>query len=275
MWIIITRKKLFRLILIILSIIILLIMFQIFFKNNLSINTDTNAKGYIILIIDDFGNHGDGTDEMIDLNIPITAAVMPFVPYSFEDAKAAHNANLEVILHLSMEPNIGKKEWLGPRGITCDLSNDDIKTIIYDGLDEVKYAVGINNHMGSKATQDEKVMSAILEVAKEKNLFFVDSKTSPDSVASKIACNLSVPCFTRDVFLDGTKDTNHIRKQILKLGDIALKKGYAIGIGHVGIEGGKPTAQAIKSVYPLLTKKGIRFITVTQLMDILNDIEVH
>lgn len=271
MWIIITRKKLFRLILIILSISILLVMFKIFFRDTSSIRTDLNSKGYIILIIDDFGNHGDGTDEMIDLNIPITAAVMPFMPYSSADAKAAHNANLEVILHLSMEPNVGKKEWLGPRGITCDLSNEDIKAIVYDGLNEVKYAVGINNHMGSKATQDKRVMRAILEVAKEKNLFFVDSKTSPNSVISEIAKELNVPCFSRDVFLDGTKDTNHIRNQILKLGDIAFKKGYAIGIGHVGIEGGKPTAQAIKSAYPLLAEKGIRFITVTQLMEILNE----
>ncbi|MCT4563416.1 MAG: divergent polysaccharide deacetylase family protein [Maledivibacter sp.] len=270
MWIIITRKKLFKLLLIILSIFFLLIMFQIFFNKASSIKTDLNSKGYIVLIIDDFGNHGDGTDEMMDLNIPITAAVMPFMPYSSSDAEAAYNANLEVIMHLAMEPNVGKKEWLGPRGITCDLSNEEVKSIVYDGLKEIKYATGINNHMGSKATQDKRIMKAILEVAKDKNLFFVDSKTSPKSVISETAEILEVPCLTRDVFLDGTKDTAHIRKQILKLGDIALKRGYAIGIGHVGVEGGKATAQAIKSAYPLLSEKGIGFITVKQLIAILN-----
>ncbi len=270
MWIVVTRKTLYNLLIIILSILVLLVLFQFIFENFLSISTNSGPKGYIVIIIDDFGNHGDGTDEMLNLGVPVTAAVMPFMPYSLADAEAAHKANLEVILHLAMEPNHGKKEWLGPRGVTCDLDSDDVKCIVEDALVDVKYAVGINNHMGSKATQDKRVMQAILEIAKENNLFFVDSKTSPKSVASEMAEELDVPCFSRDIFLDGTKDTNHIRKQVLKLGDIALKKGYAIGIGHVGIEGGKATAEAIKSVYPTLTQKGIRFITVTELKEILD-----
>lgn len=270
MWIIITKKHLYNLIIVILSVLILLVLFQIFSNNNESVTTDSEARGYVVLIIDDFGNKGSGTNEMLNLGVPITAAVMPFMPFSRADAKAANDADLEVILHLSMEPNQGKKEWLGPRGITCDLDSNDVKCIIYDALDEIQYAVGINNHMGSKATQDKRIMQSILEVAKEKELFFVDSKTSPKSVVSETAKKLGVPCFSRDVFLDGTKDVNHIRKQVLKLGDVALKKGYAIGIGHVGVEGGKPTAQAIASAYPILAKKGIRFITISQLAKILS-----
>ena len=270
MWLIITRKKMIVFLTIILSIFILFIILQVFLHNDSSLKADSNTKGYIVLIIDDFGNHNEGVDEMLKLEVPITAAVMPFQRYSEADAKAAHDSNLEVILHLPLEPNIGKKEWIGPRGITCDLDNESIKTVVYDGLREIKYAVGINNHMGSKATQDKRVMRDILGVAKEKNLFFVDSKTSPNSVVSEIANELNVPCFSRDIFLDGTKDTNHIKKQILKLSDIALKKGYAIGIGHVGIEGGKPTAKAIEETYPLLVKKGLRFITVKQLIEVLD-----
>ena len=270
MWIIITRKHLYNLAIIILSILILLVLSQIFLGDESSIVFNTTPKGYVVLIIDDFGNNSNGTKEMLDLGIPITAAVMPFMPHSITDAKAAQDTGLEVILHLSMEPNQGKKEWLGPKGITCDLDNNEVKCILYDALEEIKFAVGINNHMGSKATQDPRIMKSILEVAKEKNLFFVDSKTSPKSVVWKTAEDLDVPCFTRDVFLDGTKDINHIKKQLLSLGDIALKKGYAIGIGHVGIEGGKPTAEAIKFVYPYLRDKGIHFITITELMKILD-----
>lgn len=271
MWLIITKKKIFIMILIVLSIAILLVMLQTFISNNSSLKADSNTKGYIVLVIDDFGNHNDGVEEMLKLKIPITAAVMPFQSNSASDAKLAHDSNLEVILHLPMEPNVGKKEWLGPRGITCDLDDRSIKSIVNDGLKEIKYAVGINNHMGSKATQDIRVMRDILEVAKEKDLFFVDSKTSPNSVVSEIADELNVPSFSRNVFLDGTKDINHIKKQILRLSDIALKKGYAIGIGHVGIEGGKPTAKAIQETYPLLVKKGLRFITVKQLIEVLDD----
>lgn len=270
MWIIITKKNLYNFIIIVLSILILFVLYQIFFNDNDNLETNSIPNGYIVLIIDDFGNHGDGTDEILNLDIPVTAAVMPFLPYSKSDAQAAHDANLEVILHLPMEPNFGKKEWLGKRGITCDLDNEEIKAIVYDGLKEIKHAVGINNHMGSKAIQDKRIMKDILEVAKDKNLFFIDSKTSPSSVASETASQLNVPYLARDVFLDGTKDVNHIKKQILKLGDIALKRGYAVGIGHVGVEGGKPTAKAIKSVYPTLTEKGIHFITASKLMEILD-----
>lgn len=80
-----------------------------FFSNNESVTTDSDARGYVVLIIDDFGNNGNGTEEMLKLNVPVTAAVMPFMPFSKADALAAKNANLEVILHLSMEPNQGKK----------------------------------------------------------------------------------------------------------------------------------------------------------------------
>lgn len=270
MWIVITKKDLYRFVVIVLSILIVVALIQTFFTINRNVRTDSAPKGYIVLIIDDFGNRSNGTDEMLNLGIPITAAVMPFMPSSFDDAKAAHDANLEVILHLSMEPNQGKREWLGPRGITCDLDGDAVKCIVYDGLEEIKFAVGINNHMGSKATCDQRIMQAVLEVAKEKDLFFVDSKTSPESVAPKIAKEIGVKTFSRDVFLDGTQDVDHIKKQMLKLGDVALKKGYAIGIGHVGIEGGKATAEAIKSIYPFLMKKGIRFVTITELHNILN-----
>lgn len=271
MWIVVTKKNIYNLLIIILSILIFLVLFQIFFERSTSIKADSDPKGYIVLIIDDFGNRGEGTAEMLNLDIPVTAAVMAFMPHSLADAEAAHKANLEVILHLSMEPNQGKKEWLGPRGVTCDLDSENVKCIVEDALADVKYAVGINNHMGSKATQDKRIMQAILETAKENKLFFVDSKTSPKSVVSEIANKLDVASFSRDVFLDGTKDTNHIKKQVLKLGDIALKKGYAIGIGHVGVEGGKATAESIKSVYPTLVKRGIRFITITELKKILDN----
>ena len=83
--------------------------------NALAIKADSEIGGYIALIIDDFGNAGEGRDAMLQLGIPITVAIMPFMPYSFKEADAARNAGLDVILHIPMEPIKGKKEWLGPR----------------------------------------------------------------------------------------------------------------------------------------------------------------
>lgn len=238
-------------------------------KHKASVMKTSNSIGYVALIIDDFGNHGAGTEEMLRLGIPITAAVMPFQPFSREDANAAHQAGLEVIMHIPMEPERGNAKWLGPKGITCDLSGEEIQTRIRDGLHEVPWVVGMNNHMGSKATQDQRVMKNILEIVKEQKLFFIDSKTARHSVVADLSKQTGVQFAERDIFLDGTQNKKHIEKQMQKLAEVAKKKGFAVGIGHVGIEGGKATAEAIRSTYPILQKQGIKFIYISDLIKLL------
>lgn len=233
--------------------------------NTLNPHETPYTRAYIALVIDDFGNNGDGTDEMLKLGIPITAAVMPFQPNSRSDAEAAHKAGLEIILHIPMEPVQGRQDWLGPKGITTALPHEEISQRVADGLEQIEWAVGMNNHMGSKATQNEAVMTSVLTVARQNGLYFVDSKTSQGSVVSEVAKTLGVTAFKRDVFLDNSKNQRDIEKQLLKLGDIALQKGYAVGIGHVGPEGGKPTARAIQNVYPQLQRQGIEFVFVSRL----------
>jgi len=225
----------------------------------------SQINGYVALVIDDFGSHREGVEEIINLGIPLTVAVMPFQPYSRSDAKAAHNAGLEVILHIPMEPKYGKPDWLGPKGITCNLSDKEIKSRIRTGLKELKWAAGMNNHMGSKATQDRRVMKAVLQVAKEEKLYFLDSKTTPKSVVAEVSQSLGVDHFERDVFLDLIKSQAEIEAQLKRLAEIALKRGYAVGIGHVGPEGGSVTARAIRSMKPILQAKGVRFVYLSEL----------
>lgn len=268
---IISKKKLVHFMLCIMVIILIGSGFHVCNKRSMVTSSDT--KGYIALVIDDFGNHGDGTDEVLALGIPITAAVMPFTPYSEYDANAAHEAGLEVIIHIPMEPVHGRKEWLGPRGITTNLSDEEIQLRINEGLDLIKWAVGMNNHMGSKVTQDKRIIRNILKIAKQRNLFFLDSQTTENSIVSEIAKEIGIVSFKRDIFLDNSKNKENIENQLIKLGDIALQKGYAIGIGHVGPEGGTITAEVIKSVYPELEKKGITFIYLSQLKDICASIQ--
>ncbi|MCT4606917.1 MAG: divergent polysaccharide deacetylase family protein [Marinisporobacter sp.] len=263
MFIVMNKKRIYKIIAVLF--IMCLLTIGIFIK--CSRNTKTNSKpaGYVALVIDDLGYHGDGTDELLKLNIPITAAVMPFSPFTKSDAEAAYKAGIEVIMHIPMEPVVGKKEWLGPRGITCDLSDEEIKLRIKDGLEEINYAVGMNNHMGSKATQDGRVMGDILTIAKGKNLFFLDSKTNPNSIVEDVAAKLDVSYFERDIFLDNVKNQQTIEKQLEKLKRVALEKGYAIGIGHVGAEGGTITINAIKNMIPVLEREGIEFVNISKL----------
>lgn len=229
---------------------------------------ETYPRGYLALVIDDFGNRAEGTEAMANLGIPLTAAVMPFLPFSRKDADLAHQAGLEVIMHIPMEPLHGKPSWLGPGAITCSLDDQEIKTRLMAGLTELKWAVGMNNHMGSRAMQDSRVVKAILEVARQENLYFLDSRTAPAKVVTETAGTMNYPYLARDEFLDGRKSLSHIKKQLQKLGAIALRKGYAIGIGHVGIEGGTVTAQAIREMYPEFLKQGVCLVYVSQIKEV-------
>lgn len=222
----------------------LLLLFTILFP----IHT-LGANKKIAIVIDDFGNQMKGTEEMLALQIPLTVAVMPFLRSSTEDAKKAHQLGKEVIIHLQMEPVTGKSTWLGPKPITTDLSDLEIRKRVLAAIEDVPYAVGMNNHTGSKATSDERVMRVILTVCKERGLFFLDSRTSMNSVVGKIAKELDVPYMENNIFFDHSPTTEYVTKQANKLAQLS-KTSDIIAIGHVGIPG-EITASVIRQYTPL------------------------
>lgn len=229
---------------------------------------NADVKGRVAIIIDDFGNSGNGTKEMTEINQPLTCAIIPFLPYTKQDAELAHNGGHEVIIHIPMEPHIGNPKWLGEKGITSRLTSEQIQQIVREAIEEVPYAVGVNNHMGSKATEDKRVIEAIVTVLKEKNMYIVDSKTSMNSVIREIAEEYDVPVLERAIFLDNEKSITAIKKQLKLLGEIALKEDSAIAIGHVGPEGGSITAIAIKEMIPVFEEMGIKIVPVSQLINL-------
>ena len=154
------------------------------------------------IIIDDFGGGTGGVRDFLEGNIPITAAVMPFTEHSKKHAEWAHRNGFEVIVHLPMQPKKGKRSWLGPKPITVDLSPKEVKKRVEEALKSVPYAVGINNHMGSLAVEDEEVVRAIVEMAKERKLYIIDSGTSAKSKFPELAKEMNVPLLKTDVFLD-------------------------------------------------------------------------
>ncbi|WP_313757933.1 divergent polysaccharide deacetylase family protein [Tissierella sp.] len=248
----------------------IIIIFFLIFKFTLtekSIETSI-TKGRIALVIDDLGNNGEGIDELTKLDIPITAAVMPFLEYTEIDAKKAHEAGMEIILHLPMEPEKGDPKWLGPRAIRSNFCNDEIKEIVYDALEQLKWAKGINNHMGSKIMKDEMIMKEIINIAKEKDIYFLNSKTDESKISEEISKELGVVYFQRNVFLDNERTEYYISKAMDELSKIALDKGYAIGIGHVGGQGGKITINTIDKMSEKLKGQGIEFIYLSQVKDL-------
>lgn len=218
----------------------------------------------VAIVIDDFGNNMKGTDKMLSLPIPLTAAVMPFLPSTKEDAELAHKKGYEVIVHLPMEPIKGKKSWLGPNAITTDLSDEEIRKRVEMAIKDVPFAIGMNNHMGSKATADTRVMRIVLAVCKEHGFFYLDSKTNPKSVVRKTAKEAGVPVIENKLFFDDVYTHTHVAKQANLLLQKTKEEPVMIAIGHVGPPG-EITSSVIASYIPKI-KQEANFVFVSQLL---------
>ncbi len=222
------------------------------------------AAKQIAIVIDDFGNSMKGTEQMLALPIKITVAVMPFLRTTKQDAEAAFRKGHDVIVHMPMEPMVGRKSWLGPGAITTDLSDDEIRKRVNAAIDEVPHAIGMNNHMGSKATQDERVMKVVLQVCKERGLFFLDSRTSYRTVVSKVAAAVGVPTLHNNVFLDDVFSQRHVYKQIGEVRKFLQDHERCVVIGHVG-QSGMITSGALKAAIPGLSAEAT-FIPISQML---------
>jgi polysaccharide deacetylase 2 family uncharacterized protein YibQ len=228
---------------------------------------DDSRKGArLAIIIDDFGQGRDGVQQMMAINRHLTFAVMPFSTFTKEDAEAGYGKGYEIIVHLPMEPMRGPASWVGTNPILCSQDNEKISTITRMSLADVPHAKGANVHMGSRASADDRVMHCILREVARSGFFFVDSKTGVNSVIKPVSDELNVPCLERNVFLDGQRPKSYIIKQLRLAEDIALKKGYAVAIGHVGIEGGKPTADAISDMLAEFDEKGVQLVFVSEIL---------
>jgi polysaccharide deacetylase 2 family uncharacterized protein YibQ len=222
----------------------------------------TAADKRVVVIIDDFGNRMEGTKEILNLPIPITVAVMPFMPTTHEDAEHAFQKGDDVIVHLPMEPK-HKTRGIGKGAITTDLSDGEIRKRVLAAIADVPHAIGINNHMGSKATGDPRVMKVILEVCKEKNLIFVDSKTNYWSVVPKVATQLRVPFVENHIFLDDSINPKKISMQCALIRKHLMHHDLCFAIGHVG-RPGKETALVLEQEVPKI-QRGATFIKLSSL----------
>ena len=230
-----------------------------------TVTVSGEKKGELAILIDDFGYCGEGTAEMLALPIPFTAAVMPFSSCTASDGEQVRQAGKELFIHMPMESLTGKKEWVGEKGVFRDMSEEEIRQRVEEAFSVLPDAVGLNNHMGSAIMEDQKSLSAVMDVLKEKNALFVDSMTTAKSLGKSLAAEKGVPFLGRDVFLDSTDSLEQVKANLRKAAEVALEKGEAVAIGHVGPEGGKVTAQAIQELIPELEQAGIVFVTVSEL----------
>jgi len=211
--------------------------------------------GTIVLIIDDFGYRNDLiSDGFLKLNIPITCAIIPGHSQSKIFAEKAINAGKEVIIHMPMESSVvtsGEEEYKIKTGMT----SEEVEWRINEVLKEIPSAVGMNNHQGSKATTDGKIMSVVASVLKERDKYFLDSRTAANTVGEKSMRSIGVPTASRHVFLDNNPSIDQISAQLNELVAFAKKRGIGIGIGHA-----RPnTLKVLETKIPELLKAGYKF----------------
>ena len=229
-----------------------------------SIRSISRKRGRIALILDDFGYHDLETAEhFCTLPQPLTLSVLPNGPDAQAISDLALRSNHEVILHLPMEPHTYPEDDPGEDAIFVAQSIEEIQKITERAMDLLPRAKGVNNHMGSRATEDLRVMEAVLTELKRRNYFFVDSRTSQRSIAYQTARALGVKTVRVMLFLDNERDSEAIRDRVLELSDLARKHGYAVGIGHNRLE----TFKVLEVMLPKLEKKGLRFVGISELVD--------
>lgn len=217
----------------------------------------------LAIIIDDLGWGVAGTGELMDLRIPLTVAVIPGGPHSRTEADMGRAAGHEVILHLPMEP-ISSNGDLPDGTIRTGMDRDEIREILERHLEEIGPVPGFNNHTGSKATADYNVVNAVLEVAAERGLFAVDSRTSGKSVLAAAAFKAGVPAAQNRIFLDNQRELSHVKMQLMQAARIAEKRGAAIAIGHVN----PITIKAISETVPEIEKMGIVLVRASRIVEL-------
>jgi polysaccharide deacetylase 2 family uncharacterized protein YibQ len=217
----------------------------------------------VAIVIDDMGYDMGKLRELLEVDAPITVAVLPHLKLSKEVALEAYANGTEVLLHLPMEPKDIMDNDPGKGALLTGMADEEVLRELIKDLDAVPYLSGVNNHMGSKFTEDEELMRIVLEVIKQRDFYFLDSKTSDRSVAVKVARELGVRTASRTVFLDNMRDEGYIRGQVSELLSIAEKRGKAIAIGHPYPE----TIAVLKEVVPAFENEGVELVRLSELVE--------
>ena len=216
----------------------------------------------LAIIIDDIGEDLKQTRAFLDLGIPLTLSILPNQSYSRESEKLAHARGYEVMLHLPMEPKNRPQHNPGAGAIYTNMDENRIVEIMKRHINQFAYIKGVNNHMGSRATEDEKTMRAVFNVLKPTGLYFVDSRTSSQSVAYSVARKMGIPSGENVIFIDNEPEVNYSKNFIDKAIKLVNKKGQGIIIGHPR----ETTLEALKEMAPQLKSEGIALVSVSTLL---------
>jgi len=217
---------------------------------------ETATRAYLYLVLDDVGYNTGELESFLNLPFPITYSILPGIEKTEESYRKVLDSGREVMLHQPIEP-LGNEDP-GPKALYVTMSPDEIRSTIAGNLAQLPEAVGVNNHMGSKGTADLQLMQNMLYEMKISNreLFFLDSRTTSETVAEEIAESLNLFHSRRNVFLDNVDTADAIGGALEEAMQIADSRGYAVLIGHVW---SRELAETLSSWYPEIRKRGYDF----------------
>jgi polysaccharide deacetylase 2 family uncharacterized protein YibQ len=216
----------------------------------------------LAVVIDDIGRNRAEAIGFLDLRVPVTLAILPHQPHSKEIATLARSRGREFLLHLPMEPQGYPATNPGEGALLSGMSHARVKELIESALRAVPGASGVNNHMGSRLTEQEQTMRWVMEDLRGRGLYFLDSLTSPKSVAGSAAVQAGLAWARRDVFLDNVREESAVRAQFRRAVERAKTGGRAVAIGH----GNELTLKVLEEAEPMLRSAGVRVVPLREVL---------
>lgn len=216
----------------------------------------------IAIIIDDLGYQLNAGRRAIELPGPVAFAILPGTPQGRLLAQIASESGKEVLLHLPLEA-MDNRDFAEPGALMLDMSRTTFGDTFATAIATVPFAVGVSSHRGSLLTRHPGHMGWLMEEIREReNLFFIDSYTTHESVALRIAAESGVTATKRDVFLDHNRSIEAVAQEFERLKSIARKRGSAVAIGHPF----KETLEVLERELPKLREQGYELVTISELL---------
>lgn len=212
-------------------------------------------RGDIVLILDDVGFDRQPVTSAMSIDPNVNFAILPNAQNAGTVARRLHAGGFEILCHLPMEPDGFPAVSPGAGAVLTSMSDREVAEATRANVSAIPFARGVNNHMGSRATADRRVMTGVLSSLPQ-GMYFVDSKTTSGSVASSLAHQLHVKTVSRNIFLDDVQKDDAIRTQLASLSESAAVHGMAVGIGHMY----PSTVRVLLAEAPRLRAEGWRFV---------------
>jgi len=212
-------------------------------------------RGDIVLILDDVGFDRQPVTGAMSIDPNVNFAILPNAQNADAVARRLHAGGFEILCHLPMEPEGFPGISPGEGAVLTSMSDGEIARATRANIASIPFAQGVNNHMGSRATADRRVMTGVLSALPE-GMYFIDSKTTGGSVVGSLARELHVKTVSRNIFLDDVQKDDAIRRQLASLGESAEAHGVAVGIGHMY----PSTVRVLTEEAPRLRAQGWRFV---------------